>query len=378
MCAAFLVVGLWPFAFTPENGVHWIAAPAGLRFQGTDEGGGRGAGGLAFTPHPLLGGDSGKDGSFTIELTLCCRQEPRSSVPGIALLCDPSRGTALFLGQWKTSLIARRFNAEGGGGKGWREAGIGDVLVPGRTRFITVASSASESVFYVDGELEKRFPRVSLLPSSGSLRGLHLLLGNAPQAGNGWTGEILGVAIHDRFLHPDEVMRNFLSWKEGRNGPEPAREGLLLRYTFEEGEGGKVLDHSGWGNDLLIPPTPKFRSRVLAPIETTILRCGPFLEDSVINIAGFIPFGFFLCNWLAGARRLAAPLLALAGVLAGGSLSLFIELVQSQIPVRTSSVADLINNTLGAGLGVLLYVVLILPRSPSCPHREKRLTRMPS
>jgi glycopeptide antibiotics resistance protein len=79
----------------------------------------------------------------------------------------------------------------------------------------------------------------------------------------------------------------------------------------------------------------------------------------LINIVGFIPLGFFLGVFLARRTKLAVAIIAAAATLGGAAISLFIELVQSQIPVRTSSVADLVSNTLGAGLGVLFFLVLL-------------------
>lgn len=374
---AFLVVGLWPFDFFPENRVDWVKDPPALRFIGIEEGDIHEAGGLAFTSHPLLSGGHVRDGSFTIEIRLRCNREPKGSVPGILVFCDSSKRVSLFLGQWKSSLIARRYNTGEHERKKWKEAGIGNVLTEGKTRLITLASSGAESVFYVDGVLERRFPRISLIPESGSLAGLYLLLGNMPGAANGWTGDILGVALYDRFLPQDEVARNSRSWIEGGKSPASDGEGLFLHYRFESGAGRIVQDRSGRGNDLAIPPSPKFSSIVLSPLEGAEMGRSLFIQDALINVIGFIPFGFFLCVWLGDRTRLPHALIAALGLFGGGFFSLFIELMQSQIPVRTSSAADLMSNTLGSGLGVLLYFLLLLHRKP---HRtpKKHVYRMTS
>lgn len=347
---ALIVVGLWPFDFFPENKVDWVDEPSGLRFRGRGEGLDYEAGGLAFTPQPLS--SAGKGTSYSIEIRLRCNREPKGSVPGILVFCDGEKRPSLFLGQWKSCLVVRRFNASTHGEKRWKEASICNALKEGATRFITLTSNGSECVFYMDGTPEKRVPRFSLAPELGSLHGHYLLLGNTPEAANGWIGDILGVALYDRFLSEDEVKESYLSWTRGENGSSARRKGLFLCYDFQKESEEKVFDHSGKGNDLLIPPHPRFATRLLTPVGRSC-----FVKDVVINILGFIPFGFFFCIFLAGRTRLAVPLVVAAGTLGGAAVSFFIELVQSQIPVRTSSVADLMSNTLGAGVGALLFAV---------------------
>jgi VanZ family protein len=78
------------------------------------------------------------------------------------------------------------------------------------------------------------------------------------------------------------------------------------------------------------------------------------LVDVAINIFGFAPFGFFLSAWLQE-RNLSAGRSVLFTLLLGISLSLAIELAQSYLPTRDSSLLDLASNTMGAAVGVLLF-----------------------
>lgn len=357
LCLTFLLVGLWPFEFFPANKVEWVGDPVGLRFRGESEVFDHEAGGLAFTPNPLIG--SGRSDSFSIEMKLRCNREPRGSMPGILVFCDEEKRPALFLGQWKSCLIVRRFHQEMQNGKKWKEASICNALPEGATRLITLVSNESESVFYVDGKPEKRFPRLSLMPEPGSLGGHYLLVGNTPESTKGWMGDVLGVALYDRALSKEEVMESYRSWGRREKGLSKEREGLFLHYGFRKISGQKVEDYSGKGNDLLIPAHAKFKSRVLTPIEIATVSRRCLIQDVLINIVGFIPLGFFLGVFLARRTKLAVAIIAAAATLGGAAISLFIELVQSQIPVRTSSVADLVSNTLGAGLGVLFFLVLL-------------------
>ena len=63
------------------------------------------------------------------------------------------------------------------------------------------------------------------------------------------------------------------------------------------------------------------------------------------NILLFLPLGF-LCRMITGRR---------GALLMGLGLSLSIEILQLFIPARTTSIVDVLANTLGAGLGAWLY-----------------------
>lgn len=72
------------------------------------------------------------------------------------------------------------------------------------------------------------------------------------------------------------------------------------------------------------------------------------LTNLISNIILFLPLGFF---YRLTTRRRGAYIL-------GFCLSLSIEVIQLFIPARTPSVVDIIANTLGAGLGAVIYNLL--------------------
>ncbi len=79
------------------------------------------------------------------------------------------------------------------------------------------------------------------------------------------------------------------------------------------------------------------------------------LEDAFVNVIGYVPLGllFGVWAWLWGGarrgwRRAAALVLAVAAV------SATLETLQFLIPVRHPSSTDLVLNTLGGGIGLLL------------------------
>jgi VanZ family protein len=95
-----------------------------------------------------------------------------------------------------------------------------------------------------------------------------------------------------------------------------------------------------------------------------LITSRPPVYDFIINILGFIPFAYLSMTYLFAAKRvnhIAIP--ALIALASGIGVSLFMELVQYQIPGRTSSMMDLIANTTGTSIGIAYTLV------------EKRLTK---
>jgi len=81
--------------------------------------------------------------------------------------------------------------------------------------------------------------------------------------------------------------------------------------------------------------------------------------ETTANVAMFVPLGVLLPIALQREDRRALILT----VLAGGLLSAAIELSQMLIPGRVSDMKDIVTNTLGALVGVLLVVVVRRLRS---------------
>lgn len=76
----------------------------------------------------------------------------------------------------------------------------------------------------------------------------------------------------------------------------------------------------------------------------------------LLNVIGFVPFGFLLCAWLGNTS--AACHSVLYSYVAGALFSFFVEFVQGYIPQRDSGFNDIITNSFGALLGALLLRVL--------------------
>lgn len=77
--------------------------------------------------------------------------------------------------------------------------------------------------------------------------------------------------------------------------------------------------------------------------------------DFAANVVLFAPLGFGLASAFAQ-RKYSPAIKLLAVLLLGGSLSLLIEILQTFLPGRHSSLWDVFTNTVGAGVGYGLFV----------------------
>lgn len=91
----------------------------------------------------------------------------------------------------------------------------------------------------------------------------------------------------------------------------------------------------------------------LQPFWTEFEMSRSYWSSALKNIVGFIPFGFFFGARLSLAGRVKR--VALTSVLLGALLSLTIEILQSHLPTRDSGTTDIITNTFGTWVGVVLF-----------------------
>ena len=111
------------------------------------------------------------------------------------------------------------------------------------------------------------------------------------------------------------------------------------------------------GVDLQIPARYMVvDKKFLEPVWEEFSWSREYASAALKNIVGFLPVGFVFFAYLSGVRGIRRA--ALVTVLLGALISLTIEVLQGFLPNRDSGTTDLITNTLGTWLGVLLYLWL--------------------
>ena len=131
-----------------------------------------------------------------------------------------------------------------------------------------------------------------------------------------------------------------------------------MQVPFDEGRGEVAHDRSGFGRDIEVRSDVTFlRRRAFDhPLDNPRLDSG-FRRDFLVNLFGFVPFGFVLMG-VVGGRRTGRTLAALLFVTAiGFALSAGIEFAQSWFPARNSSTLDLVLNTTGTALGAGVWAI---------------------
>jgi len=226
---------------------------------------------------------------------------------------------------------------------------IGHVFRKNNPLFVTLTAGAQGTTVYLNGAFVRMFPRFGL--SSEDLAS-QLFIGNHPLVEDGWQGQLKGLAIYDQALTEAQVLQHYNAWTTKQNA-EIENEGPIALYLFNEGSGTTVHNQMNSETDLRIP-------------EHFFVLHAPFLErpwdefqpswsywkNVLINIAGFVPLGFFFCAYFVSVRRMNRAVFATIAL--GAAISLTIEVLQAFLPTRDSGMTDLITNTLGTGIGAML------------------------
>ena len=132
-----------------------------------------------------------------------------------------------------------------------------------------------------------------------------------------------------------------------------AEKGAAALYLFDE-HGGAVAHNSLDPATDLIIPTHYFilHPAFMLPPWREYHPTWSYWRDIVVNVAGFVPFGFCAFAYLSLTRVVKHS--GATTVIVGLFTSLTIELLQAFLPTRSSGTTDLITNTLGTAIGVML------------------------
>ena len=359
------LVGLWPFRFWPENKVEWLKDKNGIRFHKP---------GIIYSPEPLKVSAQNPlhNGEITIDIWLQPETEPAHGIAHILTFFDSTRSENLILAQWKSWLIIRSKNINSPNRKKYKEVGVANALQKGKGRFITITSGKGGTSIYLDGSLAKVYPNYRLSVENQRTLG-NLILGNSSTGKNSWKGNIKGLAIYNNFLKPSQVSHNYTTWQETGSPLLSEDDGIIALYLFNDENGNSVRDRSHRQNELIIPPTfTVLQKKILESPSADFKLSLSYFADLVVNITGFIPFGIFFTLYLSQVKNSSNYRTYLFTVLMGMAISLTIEILQAYIPTRSSSSTDLIANTLGTAMGVVIFLLNSSPRKNTENHRTKQ------
>jgi hypothetical protein len=335
--AGILVAGLWPF-FPPKNDVRWLKNQNGLRFGDY----------ATIVSTGALNLSTEKPGC-SLEIWL----QPGLTIDSNTILDVYSRQMPFQfrMRQSGDDLELLRHYSNDSDRKNGDKLYVDHVFDKARSTLIAVTGNAQNTSVYIDGQLTKSSQDFGFI--SSDLRG-KLILGAAPVTDDRWSGTLMGLAIYSESLTPEQVMADYRDWSQSERLFAVSSTGTAALYLFSERSGNMVHTEIGGGPDLNIPA--RFRVEGQAFLTPPWLEYAPgwsYYKYNLINIVGFVPLGLFFYArfWRLGRERSAV----LKTMVVGAATTLTIEILQAFIPTRQSGTTDLITNTLGTALGIVLF-----------------------
>ncbi|MCX8022645.1 MAG: exosortase [Syntrophorhabdaceae bacterium] len=334
-CYIFIIffVGLLPFNFFQENRATLTGTSSGLKIETP---------GIAYTKAPPVKLAGMKE--FTIALHLSSYlTDWTSGYARILTYSEDGNRMNFMIGQWDESLILRikadnwvktiQFETE-------------RFFNKYRTTWAVIVYDGKNLTSYRNGTKIKQI-EVGRLSFNGWDRTYPLVIGSEANGKNCWAGYIYSIAIFDRAFSPGEVATGFDKVKP---------EETLLFYDFKDQKGYTLMDTGrGRAADLTIPKLFRPYKRTVFDFEYGwLFEHRHYLVDLWIDIVGFIPLGFLLASYLTKKRFRFIPIL-LYTILLGFVVSFLVEFFQIFLYTRTSSLIDVISNSIGALIGAILY-----------------------
>jgi len=341
-----LIFGLIPKDFHFSNGVNWIKDQAGIRFSKY---------GIAYT-HPfieLIEGEISEPNSFSIEIALKPESYDEKGFNFILALHSGKDSHQLLMGQYLSWIIL--MNGDDYAHKRRTKRIAVNTASPSPTaRFVTITTGKEGTQVYLNGQRVRTKKDLTLKIPNGSKA--RLMIGNSTNGRNSWQGDVYGLAFYGYTLTAQDAARHFNRWFQDQNFAFAKKDKPSVLYFFDEKEGLRALDHSGGNHHLEIPSKMQILEReILSPTWSLFKLNRSFIKDFVLNLVGFIPFGFILSATLFKLGGTFEKNNVLITVVLCFTLSLIIEILQAWIPSRSSHMLDLILNTLGALMGTIIY-----------------------
>lgn len=340
-----LVAGLWPF-HAPKNEVSWLKSANGLQF---------GEHGSIATASAFKGNPQNPNGSCSLEIWLQPKRVDNSGTGMILAFYQPESGVVPFsMRQYHDGLVlqsATRDNLQIATRDINANAVYADhVFKRDRPVLVTITSTSTGTALYADGALVRKFADFWL--SSQALTG-RLVIGNSPVTSYSWSGQVEGLALYRRQLLADEISQDLTNWIKSEHLDVARKEGVAALYLFNEGIGSVVHNQVNSTTDLLIAERFFVLHEQFLERPWDEYRPGwRYWKNIGVNIVGFIPLGLFFCAYLSLVQKGNG---ITSTILLGFAVSFTIEVLQAFLPTRDSGMTDLITNTLGTIIGVMVF-----------------------
>jgi hypothetical protein len=344
ICALVLLgilgAGLRPF-HAPRNDVSWLSHKNGLLF---------GKYGSIVTAGTFKARRTQAGSPCTLEIWLEPRQVNASGTI-LAFYRPETKAVPFSLRQSLGDLVLQSTSEEELHHARKIETYVDDVFSHQRRVLVAISSGQTGTTIYADGAFVRNMPNFRF--SSQELTG-QFVIGNAPATTDNWPGQLAGLAVYDRELAANEVSQHYEDWAKGKQANLAGDQSAVALYLFHEGSGSVVHNRADPATDLHIPERFFVLHEQFLERPWDEFRQGwNYWKDIGINVAGFIPLGFFFCAYLSLVRKAGHSVAITIAI--GFAVSLTIEVLQAFLPTRDSGMTDLITNTLGTALGAISY-----------------------
>jgi hypothetical protein len=338
------IAGLWPFTFNPKNNVHRTDNKPGISIIKES---------ILYSEQfaPFLYRRLTSSNGFRIETAFYPDKTLTHGLEFIMACGAVGRQYNFALAQQNSDLIFFLKTTSPPEGKTVHTIRVPNILTASTSQHLAVMCGNGITRLYINGSLVKQVDTPGTF--SNWDKAARVFVGNDDSGEHSWEGVLYKIAVYEQSLLPD----TFSSEKIGSDSNE-----ALLYYNFEMPGNERVIkDRGGQGfeQDLSIPEYFKVPGKMFLslPGRNFVFSMG-FAADVFINILGFVPLGiivFMRMRLLGGSEHQALY----AGMITGFILSFLLELLQTYLPLRSSSAVDLLNNSLGSVIGGYICLVFL-------------------
>lgn len=347
-----LFFGLWPHSWPNINDAQLLPSEGTLRFQGS---------GIAYTDQvPSLNSEDSPD-NFTMHLSMAPETVLRNGFKPILMFSNGDDLSQFTIWNWGASLIVMNGNDYNYARKMPRISALNSLNAK-ENLFLTISTDDRGTRLFINGGIVTETKGLQLtIPYTG--KPPRLIFGNSVYGKHGWTGNLRYFALYAKSFSDEDVRQYYSRWLTDNDTLANSSSDVRLLYRFNTIENQRIPSQSR-------PNVPLHLPLKIMVFKRTFLTMPPydfkanrsFWTDTILNFLGFIPLGAVACTWLHQKTTFPRKKTIFLSIAFCFTLSLTIEIIQGWLPHRSSSLLDLILNTLGSLLGILIITLLLKTR----------------